>query len=102
MGEVLEYSYDELINKSEQISSFASRFDQELVYLNDLVNKMNSNFRTDDSNRIYNSMNYLNEKSQDIKNALDKFALSIHDDIAPTYQAIETNLVNDTAINGGD
>jgi hypothetical protein len=98
MGEVLEYSYDELINKSEQISNFASRFDQELVYLDGLVKKMSSNFRNEESGRIYSIMGYLNEKSQDIQDALNNFALSIHDDIAPTYQAIETNLSNDTAV----
>ena len=98
MGEVLEYSYEELIKRSEEISGFSNVFDQELVYLNDLVKKMGSNLRSEEANSIYSILGYLNEKSQDIKEALNNFALSIHDDIAPTYQAIENNLVNDTSV----
>ncbi len=85
----LTYSYEELINKSEEINLFATNIDKHLITLANLNKKISNNLSSEQANSIYKSLDYLNSKSSDIQNALIAFSKSIHDDIAPTYKEIE-------------
>ena len=91
----LTYSYDELIQRSEEIELFANNFDKELSVLKNNVTKMSGNLSNENASIIYKLLEKINNKSEDIQKALVFFSKSIHDEIAPTYLKIE-NKARDT------
>lgn len=88
----LEYTYDELINKSDEISSFSGNFKKEMDYLSNVVQKISANLQSEEAANVYESLRTIQEKEEDIQSAIDDFALNIREEIAPTYKAIEDKL----------
>ncbi len=87
--ENLTYTYEELIDKSTTINDFSKNFSKELDYLSDIIKKTSSNFQTEEASVVYTCLNAVKSKEEDIEKALEIFALSIKEEIAPTYKAIE-------------
>ena len=85
----LTYTYEELIEKSEHISDFSIKFSKEIDYLSDVVKKIGSNLQSEEASMVYQSLESIKSKEELIGKALDNFAISIRDEIAPTYQKIE-------------
>lgn len=85
----LTYTYEELIEKSEHISDFSIKFSKEIDYLSDVVKNISSNLQSEEASIIYKCLDSIRSKEDLIEKALDNFAISIRDEIAPTYQKIE-------------
>lgn len=88
----LAYTYDEMITRSEEISTFSGNFKKEVDYLSQVVSEISKNLQSDEAEMVYQALNSIKEEEEDIQAAMDKFAISIRDEIAPTYQAIEKQL----------
>ena len=88
----LAYTYDEMITRSEEISTFSGNFKKEMNYLADVVKKISANLQSAEAEMVYKALDSIKEEEEDIQVAMDRFALAIRDDIAPTYQAIEKQL----------
>ena len=91
----LAYTYDEMITRSEEISTFAGDFKKEVDYLSQVVNEISKNLQSAEAQEVYQKLASIKEEEEDIQAAMDKFAIAIRDEIAPTYQAIEKELAEE-------
>lgn len=83
------YSYEELINRSEEIDFFAKNFDKHLMNLSDLGKNLSRNITSNQAEEAIKRLKTVNTKSSEIQLALVNFATTIREEIAPAYENIQ-------------
>ena len=88
----LTYTYDDLIQKSEGIKSFSREMMTRLEEITATSEELNANYQSEEARKVVEAINKVEENGEEFRDAIEKFATVIHDDIAPTYQKIEQEL----------